>query len=119
MKEITINGLIFKFKRERDLFNNLLKINGVSKKEFCTKFDFSYSYVNGWGSIINNVEKKFPQWVFIYLKDIMFYKISSIRVKISLEVLNNKIDSGNNLTEIYKELYTKVDDYINENKYVL
>jgi len=110
MKQIIINGLIFDYERERDLFNNLLKINGVTKKEFCNKFSLSYSYVNAWGSIIKDKEKKYPSWVFIYLKDIMYYKISAIRVKISLSNLNERLNLGKNLSDIYKELYTKVDD---------
>lgn len=110
MNEISINGLIFKYDRERELFNKLLEINDVSKKEFCSKFSLSYSYVNAWGSNINGKEKKFPTWVFIYLKDIMFYKISAIRIKISLEVLNEKLANGKNLSDIYKELNKKIDD---------
>ncbi|MEA2017142.1 MAG: hypothetical protein U9N59_01730 [Campylobacterota bacterium] len=111
MKEICINGLIFQYDRERELFNNLLKINGVTKKDFCKKFSLSYSYVNAWGSIIKDKEKKYPNWVFIYLKDIMFFKISAIRVKISLSNLNERLETGKNLSDIYKELYVMVDDY--------
>ena len=110
MNEISINGLTFKYNRDRELFNKLLEINGVSKKEFCSKFSLSYSYVNAWGSNIKGKEKKFPTWVFIYLKDIMYYKISAIRVKVSLDILNEKLASGKNLSEIYKELNKKVDD---------
>lgn len=110
MNEISINGLVFKYDRERDLFNQLLKINGVSKKEFCSKFSLSYSYVNAWGSNIKGKEKKFPTWVFTYIKDIMYYKISAIRIKLSLEVLNEKLLTGKNLTDIYKEINTKIDD---------
>ena len=112
MKNISIHGLIFNYERERDLFNILLKINGVTKKEFCKKFSLSYSYVNAWGTNIKGTDKKFPSWVLIYLKDIMFYKVSSIRVKISIENLNERLDNGKNLSDIYKELYTKVDDDI-------
>lgn len=113
MKNIKIHGLLFEYERERDLFNQLLKINEVSKKDFCKKFCLSYSYVNAWGTMINDKEKKFPSWVFIYLKDIMFYKIAAIRVKISLDVLKEKINNGQNISDIYKELYIKVEDDIN------
>lgn len=114
MKELSINGLVFTYTRERELFNELLKINGVSKTSFSEKFSLSYSYVNAWGSIINDIEKKYPNWVFEYLKDIMYYKVAAIRVKISLSNLNERITNGKNLSEIYKELYVKVDDYIEE-----
>lgn len=114
MKKLKINGLIFPYERERDLFNQLLKINGVTKKEFCEKFSLSYSYVNAWGSFIKEKEKKYPSWVFIYLKDIMYYKVAAIRVKVSIEVLNEQIRNGKNLSDIYKEYYTKADDYMEE-----
>ena len=39
MNQITINGLTFSYEKERDLFNGLLKINGVSKKKFCEKYN--------------------------------------------------------------------------------
>ena len=64
MKQITINGLKFNYEKERDLFNGLLKINGVSKKKFCEKFELSYSYVNAWGSTTKTKEIKYPSWVF-------------------------------------------------------
>jgi hypothetical protein len=117
MSEKKINGLIFEYEKKRDLFNTLLKINGVTKKDFCKKFNLSYSYVNAWGSIINDKEKKYPNWVFVYLEDVMFFKIASIRVKISLDTLNKKTKDGQNLSEIYKELYTKVDDLVIEEFY--
>lgn len=113
MKSISIHGLMFEYERERDLFNKLLKINGVAKKDFCKKFSLSYSYVNAWGTNIKGKEKKFPTWVLIYLKDIMFYKVSAIRVKISIENLNERLNNGKNLSDIYKELYTKVDNIDN------
>ena len=112
MKEIIINGLIIKYKKDRDLFNRLLEINGVSKKVFCEKFSLSYSYVNSWGSIINDNEKKFPSWVFVYLKDIMFYKVSTIRVKLGIDLINSRLENGENLTDIYKSVYIKADEYI-------
>ena len=43
MQQISINGLKFTYEKERELFNGLLKINGVSKKKFCEKFELSYS----------------------------------------------------------------------------
>lgn len=110
MQEILINGLKIEYDKDRDLFNKLLQINGVSKKKFCEKFSLSYSYVNSWGSFIKNEEKKFPNWVFIYLKDIMYYKIAAIRVKIGLEVIQNHMNLGKNLSDIYKEVYSKADD---------
>jgi hypothetical protein len=84
MQQITINGLKFNYEKERDLFNGLLKINGVSKKKFCEKFGLSYSYVNAWGSTTKAKEIKYPSWVFHYLKDVMYYKIEAIKIKIPL-----------------------------------
>ena len=104
MKQLKINGLRFEYERERDLFNALLKINGVTKKRFCEKFSLSYSYVNAWGSTTKNEEKKFPSWVMIYLKDIMYYKIETIRIKMSLDRLYDELESGRNLTDIFRDL---------------
>jgi len=104
MKKIKINGLRFEYKRERDLFNALLKLNGVTKKKFCEKFGLSYSYVNAWGSTTKEKNIKFPSWVLIYLKDVMYYKIEAIRIKMSLDKLYDEIESGKNLTDIFKEL---------------
>ena len=66
MQRININGLRLEYERERDLFNALLKLNGVTKKKFCEKFGLSYSYVNAWGSTTKEKEIKFPSWVFHY-----------------------------------------------------
>ncbi len=104
MKQIKINGLRFEYDRERDLFNALLKMNGVTKQKFCEKFDLSYSYVNAWGSTTKEKEIKFPSWVLIYLKDVMYYKIEAIKIKMSLDRLYDELESGRNLTEIYIEL---------------
>ena len=104
MKQLKINGLRFEYERERDLFNTLLKINGVTKKKFCEKFSLSYSYVNAWGSTTQGQEKKFPSWVMIYLKDIMYYKIETIRIKMSLDRLYDELESGRNLTDIFRDL---------------
>jgi hypothetical protein len=104
MNEININGLKIRYDRHRDLFNYLLKINGVSKKKFCEKFDLSYSYVNAWGSTTKAKEIKFPSWVLIYLKDVMYYKIEAIKIKMSLDRLYDELESGKNLTDIFKEL---------------
>ena len=104
MKEIKINGLRFEYERDRDLFNYLLKINGVTKKKFCEKFDLSYSYVNAWGSTTKEKDIKFPSWVLIYLKDVMYYKIEAIRIKMSLDRLYDELENGKNLTVIFKEL---------------
>ena len=104
MKQIKINGLRFEYDRDRDLFNTLLKINGVTKKMFCEKFGFSYSYVNAWGSTTKEKDIKFPSWVLIYLKDVMYYKIGSIKIKMSLDRLYDELGSGKNLTDIFKEL---------------
>ncbi len=106
MAQISINGLKFNYARERELFNGLLKINGVSKKKFCEKFGLSYSYVNAWGSTTKEKEIKFPSWVFHYLKDVMYYKIEAIKIKISLEKIYEKLNNGKTLTDIYKELAT-------------
>jgi len=104
MEEIKINGLRFEYERERDLFNYLLKINGVSKKKFCEKFGLSYSYVNAWGSTTKEKDIKFPSWVLIYLKDVMYYKVEAIRIKMSLSRIYDELESGKNLTDIFKEL---------------
>ena len=104
MKEIKINGLRFEYERDRDLFNYLLKINGVTKKKFCEKFDLSYSYVNAWGSTTKEKDIKFPSWVLIYLKDVMYYKIEAIKIKMSLNRLYDELENGKNLTVIFREL---------------
>lgn len=104
MMQISINGFRFNYEKERDLFNGLLKINGVSKKKFCEKFGLSYSYVNAWGSTTSSKEIKYPSWVFHYLKDVMYFKIEAIKIKIPLEHIYVRLQSGENLTEIYKSL---------------
>ena len=93
MQQIKINGLRFKYDRDRDLFNALLKINGVSKKKFCEKFGLSYSYVNAWGSTTKEKNIKFPSWVLIYLKDVIYYKVEAIRIKMSLDRLYDELES--------------------------
>lgn len=110
MERISINGLRFEYERERDLFNALLKMNGVSKKKFCKKFGLSYSYVNAWGSTTKEKDIKFPSWVLIYLKDVMYFKIEAIRIKMSLERLYDELESGKNLTDLFKELNKKSSD---------
>lgn len=114
MQEISINGLKFTYKKERDLFNGLLKINGVSKKNFCEKFGLSYSYVNAWGSTTKSKEIKYPSWVFHYLKDVMYYKIEAIRIKISLSKVYGRLNDGETLTDIYKEVTSASSAYVNE-----
>lgn len=110
MQQIKINGLRFEYERDRDLFNALLKINGVTKKKFCKKFDLSYSYVNAWGSTTKEKDIKFPTWVLIYLKDVMYFKIEAIKIKMSLDRLYDELESGKNLTDIYKELNKTTND---------
>jgi len=102
--QININGLRFNYEKDRDLFNGLLKINGVSKKKFCEKFELSYSYVNAWGSTTSQKEIKYPSWVFHYLKDVMYFKIEAIKIKSSLERIYERLQAGENLTDIYKSL---------------
>jgi len=104
MQQIKINGLRFKYGRDRELFNALLKINGVSKKKFCEKFGLSYSYVNAWGSTTKEKNIKFPSWVLIYLKDVIYYKVEAIRIKMSLDRLYDELESNKNLTDIFIEL---------------
>jgi hypothetical protein len=108
MNEIKINGLRFEYDRDRDLFNYLLKINGVTKKKFCEKFGLSYSYVNAWGSTTKEKDIKFPSWVLIYLKDVMYYKIEAIRIKMSLDRLYDELEAGKNITDIFKELNKQI-----------
>ena len=114
MKQISINGLTFNYEKERDLFNGLLKINGVSKKKFCEKFDLSYSYVNAWGSTTKTKEIKYPSWVFHYLRDVMYYKIEAIKIKIPLDKIYKKLNNGETLTDIYKDLSSKSKVYADE-----
>jgi len=101
VQQIKINGLRFEYERDRDLFNALLKINGVTKKKFCEKFDLSYSYVNAWGSTTKEKDLKFPSWVIIYLKDVMYFKIEAIKIKMSLDRLYDELEAGKNLTEVF------------------
>ena len=114
MQQISINGLKFTYVKERDLFNGLLKINGVSKKKFCEKFGFSYSYVNAWGSTTKSKEIKFPSWVFHYLKDVMYYKIEAIKIKIPLEKIYERLNEGETLTDIYKQVSASSKAYAND-----
>ena len=114
MQQISINGLKFTYEKERDLFNGLLKINGVSKKKFCEKFGLSYSYVNAWGSTTKEKSIKYPSWVFHYLKDVMYYKIEAIKIKIPLEKIYERLNKGETLTDIYKELSPVVNTYLDE-----
>ena len=114
MEQISINGLKFTYEKERDLFNGLLKINGVSKKKFCEKFGFSYSYVNAWGSTTKSKEIKFPSWVFHYLKDVMYYKIEAIKIKIPLEKIYERLNEGETLTDIYKQVSASSKAYVDD-----
>ena len=114
MQQISINGLKFNYTKERDLFNGLLKINGVSKKKFCEKFDLSYSYVNAWGSTTKTKEIKYPSWVFQYLKDVMYYKLEAIKIKISLANIYERLNAGETLTDIYKEVSASSKAYADE-----
>ena len=114
MQQISINGLKFTYTKDRDLFNGLLKINGVSKKKFCEKFDLSYSYVNAWGSTTKEKKIKYPSWVFHYLNDVMYYKIEAIKIKMSLEKIYERLNSGETLTDIYKEVSSSSKAYADE-----
>ena len=114
MQQISINGLKFNYEKERDLFNGLLKINGVSKRKFCEKFGLSYSYVNAWGSTTKSKEIKYPRWVFHYLKDVMYYKIEAIRIKMPLETLYSRLQNGETLTELFREITIDSKTYFNE-----
>ncbi len=114
MSEININGLKFTYEKERDLFNGLLKINGVTKKKFCEKFGLSYSYVNAWGSTTKEKQIKYPSWVFYYLKDVMFYKIEAIKIKIPLSKIYFRLNQGETLTDIYKDVNQNGSMYVDE-----
>jgi len=114
MGQISINGLKFTYTKERDLFNGLLKINGVSKKKFCEKFGLSYSYVNAWGSTTKEKSIKYPSWVFHYLKDVMYYKIEAIKIKIPLTTIYERLNGGETLTDIYKSVSTGSKIYLDE-----
>ena len=114
MQQISINGLKFNYTKERDLFNGLLKVNGVSKKKFCEKFDLSYSYVNAWGSTTKAKEIRYPSWVFHYLKDVMYYKIEAIKIKMPLEKIYRRLNDSETLTDIYKEVSASSKSYIDE-----
>jgi len=114
VKQITINGLTFTYTKERDLFNGLLKINGVSKKKFCEKFGLSYSYVNAWGSTTKEKQIKFPSWVFHYLRDVMYYKIEAIKIKLPLSRIYERLNAGETLTDIFRELSLSSRTYADE-----
>jgi len=114
VKEISINGLKFQYEKERDLFNGLIKINGVSKKKFCEKFGLSYSYVNAWGSTTKTKEIKYPSWVFHYLKDVMYYKIEAIKIKIPLAKIYERLNKGETLTDIYNTLVPTTKSYLDD-----
>lgn len=114
MQQISINGLKFTYTKERDLFNGLLKINGVSKKKFCEKFGLSYSYVNAWGSTTKEKSIKYPSWVFHYLKDVMYYKIEAIKIKMSLAKIYERLNAGETLSDIYKEVSSSSKTYADE-----
>ena len=114
MQEIIINGLRLSYDRDRDLFNALLKMNGVSKKKFCEKFGLSYSYVNAWGSTTKEKSIKYPSWVFHYLKDVMYYKIEAIKIKMSLAKIYERLNSGETLTDIFKEVSSNSKAYADE-----
>ena len=114
MQQITINGLKFSYTKERDLFNGLLKINGVSKKKFCEKFGLSYSYVNAWGSTTKEKSIKYPSWVFHYLKDVMYYKIEAIKIKLPLTKIYERLHHGETLTSIYRQISINPKTYLNE-----
>ena len=114
MQQISINGLKFTYQKERELFNGLLKINGVSKKKFCEKFGLSYSYVNAWGSTTKEKNIKYPSWVFHYLKDVMYYKIEAIKIKIPLKKIYERLITGETLTDIYKKMSPNLNTYLNE-----
>jgi hypothetical protein len=114
MQQTSINGLKFNYEKERDLFNGLLKINGVSKKKFCEKFGLSYSYVNAWGSTTKEKSIKYPSWVFHYLKDVMYYKIEAIKIKMSLAKIYERLNSGETLTDIFKEVSSNSKAYADE-----
>jgi len=49
---------------DRDYFKVLLEKAGLSKKDFASKLDISYSTVNGWGSTQN-----IPYWVQSWLEN--------------------------------------------------
>ena len=68
------------------------------------------SYVNAWGSTTKEKDIKFPSWVLIYLKDVMYFKIEAIKIKMSLDRLYDELESGKNLTDIFKELNKARDD---------
>jgi len=110
MKEFRVNGLRIRYERERALFNTLLKLNGVSKRRFAEKFGLSYSYVNTWGSTTSKGEVKFPSWVFVYLRDILYYKLSAIRLKMGLSKIYDAIEGGKTLTDLYRELHLRQEE---------
>ena len=114
MKHMNINGLKFNYEKYRDLFNGLLKTNGTSKRDFAKKFDLSYSYVNAWGSSTKKKKIKYPSWVFHYLKDVMYFKIEAIKIKIPLEKIYHRLNHGETLTDIYKEVSTGSKAYLDE-----
>lgn len=84
------------------------------KKEECEKFGLSYSYVNAWGSTTKTKEIKYPSWVFHYLKDVMYYKMEAIKIKMALEKIYARLNSGETLTDIYREITVDSKIYLDE-----
>lgn len=53
---------------DRQRFNELLKLSGISKKEFSSMLKVSYNTVNGWGSP-QNVPYWVESWLTLYIEN--------------------------------------------------
>lgn len=102
MKRVQINGLFIYHTSNLELFKQLLHLNGATKKGFAMKFELSYAYVNSWGSRKGDKIKKFPSWVFHYLKDVTFYKVATIKQCMMIEQINERLNNQENLSDLYK-----------------
>lgn len=45
---------------------------------------------------------KFPSWVFHYLKDVSFFKIGTLKQYMTIEQIDERLNNGENLSNMYK-----------------
>ncbi len=53
---------------------------------------------------------RLTSWVIIYLKDVIYYKIETIKIKMSLDRLYDELEAGTNLTEVFIALNKSYSD---------
>jgi ribosome-binding protein aMBF1 (putative translation factor) len=61
---------------DRDYFKVLLEKAGLSKKDFASRLDISYSTVNGWGST-QNIPYWVKSWLELYIKNLKFEQLKN------------------------------------------